>query len=737
MQKVSKEYRDSMGSGLRERAYTMISFGLVNQEIQGNAKVGEGRFAYYSKQDDLFMKKASKQIYATLEENFSKIDGSMFFLPRDRELCFSTELVSNEIVSNAVFELVIKLNVPPTDFKGFTVEFGENFPVDFDLVTDLGQKMEVRNNDKSIWTTQNVFNNVTKFTLKFYQMKNLHSRVRIYSILFGYGLTYYNDDVISSSLESYMSPISETIPQIDFTLQLKNYDRYFDADNPNSAINFLETGQELNVYYGYQLPNSDSIEWIKGNKLWCSSWESNKNVATIRCQDVFRNLDSEFYKGKYFVDGITFYDLAMDILNAAKIEKYSVDPRLKLIKTKNPIPRVSYKEALQLIANATRCVLSQTRDGRVLIKSNFVPNLEVSCNGETTYSDVNNVIGTIPVREYVSMAYEYSTVDGDMYFPNRQLSRGLNTGYVSDVQSTGSCLFTRNPVVHLKLEAAFTYYGLRIEFGNSLPSEFIIKTYNNNNLVDEYKVSKNISKVTNLVYDFDDFDDMEIEFTKTQFPYNRIVINHIELGDITDFRVSKRDIISPVSVLKQELVKEIKVSYYSYKISSKKDNILKQDVVVTSGQVDTFYFKKPYGMYAQTLGGANDKAVIIDSGAYYVTIQYLTEGMFTLIITGFLYDVVEEFVTVPINNNGKTVKWSNPLICDVQLAIELANWLKEYYSVSIEYEYGMRGNPELDVNDVIYQVNDFSENMKVNLYHYILDFKQTFSGKAKTRRLSH
>ena len=737
MQKVSKEYRDSMSSGLRERAYTMISFGLVNQEIQGNAKVGEGRFAYYSKQDDLFMKKASKQIYATLEENFSKIDGSMFFLPRDKELCFSTELVSNEIVPNAIFELVIKLNVPPTDFKGFTVEFGENFPVDFDLVTDLGQKMEVRNNDKSIWTTQDVFNNVTNFTLKFYQMKNLHSRVRIYSILFGYGLTYYNDDVISSSLESYMSPISETIPQIDFTLQLKNYDRYFDADNPNSAINFLETGQELNVYYGYQLPNSDSIEWIKGNKLWCSSWESNKNVATIRCQDVFRNLDSEFYKGKYFVDGITFYDLAMDILNAAKIEKYSVDPRLKLIKTKNPIPRVSYKEALQLIANATRCVLSQARDGRVLIKSNFVPNLEVSCNGETTYSDVNNVIGTIPVREYVSMAYEYSTVDGDMYFPNRQLSRELNTGYISDIQSTGACLFTRNPVIQLKLEAAFTYYGLRIEFGNSLPSEFVIKTYNNNNLVDEYTVSKNISKVTNLVYDFDDFDIMEIEFTKTQFPHNRIVINHIELGDITDFRVSKRDIISPVSVLKQELVKEIKVSYYSYKMSSKKDNILKQDVVVTSGQVDTFYFKKPYGMYAQTLGGANDKAVIIDSGAYHVTIQYLTEGMFTLIITGFLYDVVEEFVTVPINNNGKTVKWSNPLICDVQLAIELANWLKEYYSVSIEYEYGMRGNPELDVNDVIYQVNDFSENMKVNLYHYILDFKQTFSGKAKTRRLSH
>ena len=48
MQKVSKAYKESMKSSLRERAYIMISFGLVNQEAQAKATVDNGSYAYYS-----------------------------------------------------------------------------------------------------------------------------------------------------------------------------------------------------------------------------------------------------------------------------------------------------------------------------------------------------------------------------------------------------------------------------------------------------------------------------------------------------------------------------------------------------------------------------------------------------------------------------------------------------------------------------------------------------------------
>ena len=43
MQRVSREYKESMKSPLRERGYIMITFGLVNQEAQAKATIGQGR----------------------------------------------------------------------------------------------------------------------------------------------------------------------------------------------------------------------------------------------------------------------------------------------------------------------------------------------------------------------------------------------------------------------------------------------------------------------------------------------------------------------------------------------------------------------------------------------------------------------------------------------------------------------------------------------------------------------
>ena len=54
MQKVSKAYKESMKSSLRERAYIMVSFGLINQEAQSKAKIEDvvirinQLFSYYS-----------------------------------------------------------------------------------------------------------------------------------------------------------------------------------------------------------------------------------------------------------------------------------------------------------------------------------------------------------------------------------------------------------------------------------------------------------------------------------------------------------------------------------------------------------------------------------------------------------------------------------------------------------------------------------------------------------------
>lgn len=738
MQKVSKAYKESMKSSLRERAYIMISFGLVNQEAQAKATVDNGSYAYYSNKDNIFGEHIDDTVYATLEEEFTKVDGSMFFLPRATEggRYYDTGIVSDKLVSEARCEVIISLNTIATDFKGLTINFGENYPVDFDIVGSTGQTIEFRGNTKSKWSTEEVLENTTYIKLVFYKMKNPQSRLRIYSIMFGYGLVYYNDSVMSSALDSYVSPIGADVPQFDFSVTLKNYDHYFNVDNPNSAINYLETGQEMDIMYGYQTPGSDTIEWIQGNHLWCSEWESDDNTATIRCQDIFRNMDGEYVKGLYSAAGKSYYALAEEILKDAGISEYYIDPRLKKLYSNNPIPRVKYKEVLQIIANACRCVLTQSRDGKVQIKSNFMSSASIATNGEETYSNAANVLTDTPKVEYATLAGNYTPTDGTMFFLPRNGKAALTTGYVSKEISGANGTFTKNPVVTITMEAIRAYYGLKLVFGTALPAAFTIRTYKGGEPVNEYPVERDeISTTSIILRDFDDFDVMKIEFTKTAEPYNRIVLNYFSLSDVVDFTMNRRDMTSSPKAIKQELIKEVIVPCYTYQENNREENLVYEDIDVVAGEVETYYIQDPSYGYKVKLDEVEGKATVVAWSNYFVTIKFNVTGSFKLEVQGYRYKIVEKYATVSLNARGKTVKWKNPLISNITMANELAAWLADYYTAGIEYEYDTRGNPELDATDIVYQENEFHDGMRVNIYRHTVNFKQAFSGRVTARRI--
>lgn len=738
MQKVSKAYKESMKSSLRERAYIMISFGLVNQEAQAKATVDNGSYAYYSNKDNIFGEHIDDTVYATLEEEFTKVDGSMFFLPRATEggRYYDTGIVSDKLISEARCEVIISLNTIATDFKGLTINFGENYPVDFDIVGSTGQTIEFRGNTKSKWSTEEVLENTTYIKLVFYKMKNPQSRLRIYSIMFGYGLVYYNDSVMSSALDSYVSPIGADVPQFDFSVTLKNYDHYFNVDNPNSAINYLETGQEMDIMYGYQTPGSDTIEWVQGNHLWCSEWESDDNTATIRCQDIFRNMDGEYVKGLYSAAGKSYYALAEEILKDAGISEYYIDPRLKKLYSNNPIPRVKYKEALQIIANACRCVLTQSRDGKVQIKSNFMPSASIATNGEETYSNAANALTDTPKVEYATLAGNYTPTDGTMFFLPRNGKAALTTGYVSKEISGANGTFTKNPVVTITMEAIRAYYGLKLVFGTALPVAFTIRTYKGGEPVNEYPVEKDEINTTSIILrDFDDFDVMKIEFTKTAEPYNRIVLNYFSLSDVVDFTMNRRDMTSSPKAIKQELIKEVIVPCYTYQENNREENLVYEDIDVVAGEVETYYIQDPSYGYKVKLDEVEGKATVVAWSNYFVTIKFNVTGSFKLEVQGYRYKIVEKYATVSLNARGKTVKWKNPLISNTTMANELAAWLADYYTAGIEYEYDTRGNPELDATDIVYQENEFHDGMRVNIYRHTVNFKQAFSGRVTARRI--
>lgn len=212
----------------------------------------------------------------------------------------------------------------------------------------------------------------------------------IIGIQFGLGLEYDNEWILNASNKTTISSINDDLPESEFSVTLHNDNQIFNVDNPASEINFLESGQRLNVTIGYQLDNG-SIEWLQMGSLYVYEWSASDEKATIRAVDVLKFIDDDYYKGQYYENGITLYDLAVLVLTDAGVgnDDYYLDTYLKKVIIHNPLPKVKHKEALQIIANAGRCVLDYDRYGRIRIHSLFQPSMETTSNG-TTYKEEEN-----------------------------------------------------------------------------------------------------------------------------------------------------------------------------------------------------------------------------------------------------------------------------------------------------------------------------------------------------------
>lgn len=707
----------------------MLSFGIVNKEAQNNATVLKKGLAPYSSPDLIFKKSTNLVDFATLEQDWLKVDGSMFFPPNSTYNNLKTGAVSENTVDENGVELTVNLNVPAVDIKGLTINFGANYPVDFDILTDTEQILEVRGNTQSEFKTEEVFSGITQIKLFVKNMRKTNQRLRIYSMLMGYGLVFTNDDVIDSSMNTYVSPICEDLPQIDFEVKLKNYDRYFNVDNPKSAIHFIETGQEMEISYGYQLPNSDEIEWVKGQKLLCSEWDSDDTSATIRCQDVLRNLDKEYEQSECFFYA---YDELEKILKYSEISDYYIDPLLRKIHFNVPIPRVSCKEALQIIANASRCTVSISRDNEVVIETNYIPPLKVGNYSRTKpYSKINILDGSEKV-EYVTLAQDYTKLDEKMLFPPRDSKNALNTGYVTNDISNSVGYFKAflSPYIEIVQEETAERHGLTLEFGSTLPDGIQI---NADDKKIDYLCDEEIEKKT-IVQEIPHFKTLRLEFEKTKVPHNRIVLNNLSFSGVTNFFITKNDMTSYPIAIKKELVKRLEVVIHNNTGIEKGVTAIEKEIEVTEGQIEKFYVDEPFYDF-KVEDTDNDKYEITDKSSWFVTVKYKKSGKYTVRIKGDKKLYETKIISRDINSKGITVTWDNPIVGVYKEAEEFADWLADYYKNNIEYEYDTRGNPELDPLDIIYQENDFIKDMQVQIYDYTLNFNQAFSGKITARRI--
>lgn len=737
MQAASEAYKQTMRKKYKDnQSYIRITIGMINQEAQAGAYVPESEcYTYFSNLAKPMDNYKVTELYAECGQDYTPVDGSMYFMPRDPE-----EVALNQGIVSEGIKGTIEIHFPiQYDIKGLTIEFGKAFPVDFTIESD-NKAVEIADNQDGHFVTEEIFTAATflKFIPK--TMVNGQGRFRIHQITMGIGIYFDNRKILSASKKERISPVMEELPSIDFSLKVNNKDRAFDIENEESSVNFLEIGQKIEIIYGLGL-DSGAIEWMPGAALQLKEWSADDNELSLSATDRFDYMDGTYYRGQYSVAGISLYDLAVDVFTDAGVDyrEYWIDPYLKDVKINNPVPAVSHKEALQLIANAGRCILYQDRAGNLFMKSSFIPEMVSSSDNETYFSHADRILDGTVKDPYVMAVRNYVDVKPIQYFMPRQAKGAvyLNTGFISEEVAGEDGSFSVNPTIEITLEAAYKCFGLTLEFGRNHPSEMIFHAYYNNVLAEDYTIT-DLASVAVVSHEFPEFDCLVMEFTKGM-PYNRVILDNLVFGDSTDYTLEYGyELTKTPKGTQLAKVKELQVMRTNYNQSDEIKELAKETLNFTpENNRYTFYFSNASYDFAITITDVQtgQEAVITDSSAYYATVEVTgVNGTIEVAVSGREYIITQSKASRQMNPTGSIEIWENPLISGKEHAADLAVWVGDYLASDRDYDLTYRGEPRIDANDIAFLENKYIPEMLIRIYEHTLKFNGAISGTIKARR---
>jgi len=711
MLQVTSAYKEEMKKPLRGHTLMRVNIGVINQEAQGSARVSS-ETAYFSNLEKPLNNYVVDALYATTEENYSTVDGRMCFLPREKSDC----VLNQGIVSKEIKGIIDFIFPVPVDLRGVTIDFGKTYPEEFTIVTDQSLK-DVTGNNKSKYVCDEVFKGTTTLSIIPNKMVNGHGRLHIHEIIMGIGIYFNERNILSASKKEHISPIMEALPTIDFRLSVNNKDRAYDIENEKSTVNFLELGQKVQAFTGQEV--GERIEWLQIGTLKLKEWSSDDDKMSFTAIDFLSGLTGKYRKGKFYPQGISIYDLCLDVLTDAGVDsrEFYIDEYLKAVKIKNPIPVVSHREALQLLSNAGRCLLYQDEKGKIVIRSSFVPRMTSTVAREPYFSNGTRILENLPIREYSLTNGNYSRVDGTTLFLPR--SGKADVGYIDD-----------NMFLSITSEAAFACFGMQLQFGRTYPSKIVIDTSLNGKTVEE--LSYTVDREDFIIsHEFAPFDEMTIYEDAPSKTGGRAVLNKVRFGNVTDYELSYgRELTKTPLGTQLQSVKTLELTRTEYLDSTEGEKELAKVECTKPGEYLAEFSNPSYGCTVQASSGT---VSVLEAGAYFLRFSYSGSGG-EVKVNGKEYLVKAYTMEKELNPSGKREKWKNPLISDTALATDVLDWVGNYLKADREYSLTYRGEPRLMANDLLYLENKYVDKLMLRVYDHTLNYNGALSGSIKARR---
>ena len=378
MLETSQEYKDAV-YGISRRVHGRVDFEILDVTASGDATATVTSELEISRKQDMFNRERQlKTKYATLENDFWRLDGS-YTLP--------TNPISDEIGyisadlsgSDGVFATPQEVEINFTEnhssigltitFDGLNKEFATEFVIFvYDEFDSLIHQENVVGNTKVRYILEENLPEYRRIVVSFAKTNNPYRRIRIVEFDFGIVDEYEGDELIEFSLVEELDTISNTISPDEFKFTIENEDLRFDILNPDGIYPFLQRRQEIKPFLGVEVEGGD-IEYIPLGIYYLINWKSNEGAltATFTARDLLDILEQSNFGGNVY-SNVSLKAIAEEVLDDAGVEEYEIDNALDGVVTSGELESDTYKNTLQTICIAGQAVCYMNRFNVLVIE---------------------------------------------------------------------------------------------------------------------------------------------------------------------------------------------------------------------------------------------------------------------------------------------------------------------------------------------------------------------------------
>lgn len=748
MKSVSNAYKASMKAMLRNRSYVRITFGNVDTtaatdgewESNGAASISEFETVDYAYQYG--------DTYVSLELNRWALDGKSLLIPTGED-------VQDGFISSLMSDAEGNFTTPPVItrefslkhiFPGLTLTFDtrqQEWPLevtaDFYLngeVVDT-QTVSITSVQTTISTTAT---EVDKVTITFDRCLP-YRRPRLENVLYGLNVQFVNKDIVSTQQKHDVDPLSRRLPTETMQFTILDYEHKYDPDNPAGIYAYVDKNSPIEIQFGYELPDG-SVEWLKpDNYVLNAKPSAQNNQATFNGTGLIGSLTGTFYKSK--LGSKSLYNMAEEVLLDAGLtlteqgtNPWEIDEALKDMFTTAALPIDTHMNCLQLIAHAACCRLYTDDDNIIHIRPFGVTVIGIyngvwADNGHVWFSEWDTIDkGNTAENTYATFELNRWTLGGDSQIILPDSNAGQR-GYISEAMTGADGSFTNPPVFTKTFDVPHDLPVLAIRFDtvlNEFPGAVQVKYYHDDTLLDTQTAA--IDSVEVYVSS-----NLAIECTKIEvtmignLPYRRGRVTKVYYRE-TDFTLDFTSIgENSQKISKIDELKSVSVARYSYTASNDTSTLYEGTTTETELHVE-------FSGLAQDVQISVSGGTLVSSNIYARAADLvLSSGTKTVTITGKTLTENSVVVSYPVAQSGEIDKEENPLITNDTMCQALADHVKSYLQMRNTYEASYRGNPEMEVGDIIGLQTLYTDEMDALILVDEITFDGSLSGKMTVKGL--